>query len=80
MLDGKEPFIKKPMMDNYDILRMRETSEMMIKSARCDRVPLSPPGGKKCLMNCQRGNEINDTHQEHISVNCPLLSTRREEV
>ena len=39
MLERKEPFIKKPMMDNYDILRMRETSEMMIKSARCDRVP-----------------------------------------
>ena len=27
MLERKEPFIKKPMMDNYDILRMRNTSE-----------------------------------------------------
>ena len=27
MLEGKEPFIKKPMMDNYDTLHMRETRE-----------------------------------------------------
>ena len=27
MLEGKEPFIKKPMMDNYDTGRMRQTSE-----------------------------------------------------
>ena len=75
MLERKEPFIKKPMMDNYDILRMRQTSEMMIKSARCDRVPLSPPGGKKCLMNCQRGNEINDTHQAPGTHLCQLSIT-----